>query len=148
VRQYAWLLFIIGLSGCGQGNPDAPRTDSPNPEHAADLDLQNVAATKPPGGSRAYDAAVNCWALSDVVETLVESEAVHDPIIIVSAPKQLKRWRNKSREIGLSISKSSSDTMGDFELKQYDLISPLKSLDGTAAQRNVEALVHAASECR
>lgn len=93
-----------------------------------------------------YAAAVRCWVLADIVETLVENDVTAKQSFKTFAQTELQ-WRTRAMTIGAKYGLSERKVQGDFETDQITLLTPIQEKPRDEAAIYIQQMVGAAGEC-
>jgi hypothetical protein len=145
-------IFLIGALGLlAACQPPAPRDDF----SGADTDQQRSANIKPlprknaePGPVAAeYERAIECWALTDVVNTLVSSDVIRDGPVSGFAGRATGSWQDRAATLGGSQGLTRSQVQNRFEERQMVMLAPLGTLPQSEAAERIEEMVRMAGFC-
>lgn len=145
------LSMAVALAACGPSNSPPKQNRVLSSSVSARGDLQNetahtasVTASKPvePG----YEQAIKCWALADVVDTLVNADVIKEHAIASYSGRMKGSWQDRAVVLG-GMGLGASQVHDEFEQRQLELLAPLQSLSQSDAAEHIEAMVRESGDC-
>lgn len=130
-----WVLSMIGGRESKVDLVQAPQTVGAADERKMPTEV-----------SPQYDAAIRCWALADIVDTLVKNN-VTQKVSFKKFARTSPQWQEKAVDIGAGRGLTRMAVTNDFENDQLDLLGPIQQMPNDRAVAYIQTMVSKAGEC-
>lgn len=131
-------LWTLSMIGARQSTVDiSPVTDTV------------VAANErknPIEASPQYNAAIRCWALADIIDTLIKHDVTQKTSFKMFA-RTVPLWREQAVDIGAGLGLSKIRVYNDLENDQLVLLAPIQQKSNDEAVTYIPMMVSKAGEC-
>lgn len=100
-----------------------------------------------PSTREQYARAVECSALSDVVQELVQSDVITEPVVVRFSGRAVGHWQDRATSLGIAQGKSAQSVQTDIDRTQLGMLQPVKTLPASEAGSHIQGLIRRAGNC-
>ena len=155
MNNVALLVLVATLSACGPAKvPEGGKAvvssyvpPQPSPQMASEASVEHASQPKSDHSEVEFEQAIQCWALADIVDTLVNADVIKEVAIRRYSGRAKGVWQDRAVALGGARGLAQSAIHSTFENQQFELLVPLRSLSQSAAAEHIEGLVRATGDC-